>query len=84
MVVDFKASTGYTWGMEMLLEAIRKAIKTGKVTRYRIAKDTGISQPQLSRLMGGKGGLSIEALERLADYLGLEIIIRPKRRRKGR
>jgi transcriptional regulator with XRE-family HTH domain len=70
--------------MDMLLKAIRTAIESSEVTRYRIAKDTGISQPQLSRLMGGKAGLSIEALERLADYLGLEIIIRPKRQRKGR
>ena len=68
----------------MLLKAIRKAIESSEVSRYRIAKDTGISQPQLSRLMGGKAGLSIEALERLADYLGLEIIIRAKRQRKGR
>lgn len=68
----------------MLLKTIRKAIESSEVTRYRIAKDTGISQPQLCRLMSGKTGLSIEALERLADYLGLEIILRPKRQRKGK
>jgi len=66
----------------MLLDAIRKAIKAGGVTRYRIAKDTGVSQSQLSRLMIGERGLSIEALERLADYLGLRIVLKPKRRKK--
>ena len=72
-------------GMARILDAICDAIEASDRTRYRIAKDTGISQTQLSRLMSGERGLSIDALERLADYLGLEIIIRPKRRRrKGR
>jgi len=32
--------------------------------------------------MAGTKGLSVEAIERLVDYLGLEIIIRPKRQQK--
>ena len=70
--------------MARVLDAICDAIEASDKTRYRIAKDTGISQTQLSRLMSGERGLSIDALELLADYLGLEIIMRPKRRRKGR
>ena len=70
--------------MAPILDDIRKAIKASGKSRYRIWKDTGISEGQLSELMAGTKGLSIEALERLAEYLGLEIIIRPKRRRKGR
>ena len=70
--------------MGQILNAIRKAIKNGDKTRYQIAKDTGITQSQLSRLMKRERGLSIESLERLTDYLELEIIIRPKRPRKGR
>lgn len=68
-------------GMGNLLDGIRTAILKSKVTRYRIAKETGIGQPQLSRLMTGEAGLSLKAIERLADYLGLEIVIRPKRRK---
>lgn len=70
--------------MGTVLDEIRAAILKSGVTRYRIAQETSVSQPQLSRLMVGKSGLSIEALERLADYLGLEIIIRPKHRGTGR
>ncbi len=71
--------------MGRILDAICNAIEGSDKTRYRIAKDTGISQTQLSRLMSGERGLSIDALETLADYLGLEIVMRPKRRRrKGR
>ena len=66
--------------MTRLLDAICEGIEASGKTRYRIAKDTGISQTQLSRLMTGERGLSIESAERLADYLGLEIIVRPKRR----
>ena len=72
----------YTAGMAELLDAIRKAIESSEETRYRIAKDAGIAQSQLSRFMSGETGLSVESLEKLADCLGLEIIIRPTRRRR--
>lgn len=70
--------------MAPILDDIRAAIKASGKTRYAIAKDVGISQSQLCQLMAGTKGLSVEAVERLAEYLGLEIEIRPKRRRKGR
>ena len=53
-------------------------------SRYRIAQETGIPESALSRLMSGERGLSVESVETLADYLGLEITIKPKRRKKGR
>lgn len=71
-------------GMTRILDAICEAIEASDKTRYRIAKDTGISQAHLSRLMSGERGLSIDTLERVADYLGLEITIRQRRRQKGR
>ncbi len=70
--------------MVPLIEDIRQAVEASGKTRYRIAKDSGIAESQLSRLMSGERGLSIESLEQLAACLGLEITIRPKRRRKGR
>ena len=73
--------------MGALLDEVRKAIKAAKQagrSRYSISRATGISEAQLSRLMAGQAGLSIESLEALADHLGLEIVIRPKRRRKGK
>jgi len=70
--------------MAMIPDTIRKAIETGKKTRYAIAKETGVSESHLSQFMKGTKGLSYEALERVADNLGLEIVIRPKKKRKGR
>ena len=69
--------------MAEVLEQVRKAIAASGKSRYRIWQETGISQAQLSMLMDGTRGLSIEALERLADCLGLDIVIRRKGRRKG-
>ena len=80
-----QASMPYDDGMAGLLDAICGAIETSGTTRYRISKDTGISQTQLCRVMSGERGLSIGALETLAEYLELEIVMRPKQRRqKGR
>ena len=70
--------------MGATLDQIRKAIEYSSKSRYRIWKETGITQGQLSRLMKGERGLSLDALERLTDCLGLEVVIRPKRGRKGR
>jgi len=67
--------------MAKLTDTIRRAIETSGQTRYRIAKETGIAASQLCRLVNGESGLRVESIEKLADYLELEIIVRPKRRR---
>ncbi len=59
-------------------EAIRKAMEDHPKTRYRIAKETGISESMLSLFAAGKRGMTLERLEYLAEYLDLDIIIRPK------
>ena len=69
--------------MSKILDEIRKAIKASDKSRYRLSKDASIPQSQLSRLMTGEKGLSFEALERLVEALGLEIVIQ-KRKPKGR
>jgi transcriptional regulator with XRE-family HTH domain len=70
--------------MGRVLDEIREAIEQSESSRYAISKVTGVSQAQLSRLMAGRSGLSIASLERVADYLGLEILIRPKRRKRDK
>ena len=70
--------------MTPILDDIREAIDASDKSRYRIAKETGISESRLCQLMAGTKGLSIEALELLADCLGLKIVTEPKRRKKGK
>ena len=61
-----------------------EAIEASGQTRYRISQDTGIAESVLSRFMSGETGLAVETMERLADYLGLEIVLCPKRGRGTR
>lgn len=70
--------------MARILDAIREAIDESDETRNRIAIGSGVNPSQLARLVSGERGLSIETAERLADHLGLEITIRPKRRMASR
>jgi DNA-binding Xre family transcriptional regulator len=67
-----------------ILDKIRKEIRESETSRYRISKEIGISEAQLSRLMAGKSGLSIDSLEKICDFLNIEIVIQTKRRRKGK
>ena len=64
----------------MILENIRKAIKKSGLSRYRIAKDTGIDQSVLFRIVND-GSCNIETADRLCRYLNLEL--KPKQK-KGR
>jgi predicted transcriptional regulator len=59
-----------------LTELILQAMESSGQTRYRIAKETGLSQAALSRFVHGERGLSLQSLETLLNYLGLEV--RPK------
>ncbi len=67
--------------MSKIIEAIRKAIEASDKSRYRLWQETGIDQSHLRKLLNGEARLSYENLELLADALGLEIIVRPKRRK---
>lgn len=70
--------------MSRIVEAMRKAIEASGKTRYRLSQETGIDQAQLSRFMTGEKGLSFDAMERLADALGIEMVLKPKDRKRGK
>ena len=63
-----------------ILDDIREAIETSGESRYAIAKATGLSQTTLSRFVNGERGLSVDALETLADHLGLEVVLKKRRK----
>jgi len=70
--------------MGQLTDAIVTAIRASDKAPGAIARGAGVARSQLSRLLSGERGLNSDTIERLADYLGLEIVIRPKRTRKGK
>ena len=64
-----------------LSDQIRQAVDDSGLTRYRIAKETGISNATLCRFASGERGLPTKTLDRLADFLDLNIAV--GKRRKG-
>ena len=63
---------------------LREAINASGKTRYRLWQETGLSQAHLSQFMAGTKGLSVEAIEKLAQCLDLEIVARPAKRTKAK
>ncbi|MFN0012897.1 MAG: helix-turn-helix domain-containing protein [Phycisphaerales bacterium] len=73
--------------MAKLLEAMRRAIKQAEragTTRYELCKRTRVSQAVVSRFMAGTRGLGVDVIERLADGLDMEVVLRNRTKRKGR
>ena len=67
--------------MDMILEAIAKAIKESGKSRYQISKDTGIDNAVLCRITtgSGTGSCSTKTADILCKYLGLEL--KPKKKK---
>ena len=57
-----------------LSEQLRDAILAAPVSRYRIAKETGVTEAALSRFVRGERGLDLSSADKLAAYLGLELV----------
>ena len=64
-----------------MTEQIQRVIEESGLSRYAIWKASGVSQAALSRFMSGKLGLKTSSLDRLADVLGMEIVVRRGRRK---
>lgn len=65
----------------LLTDQLRQAIDDSGLTRYRIAKESGISESALSQFYNGQRGLSMEALNALGEFLQLKITLgrKPKK-----
>jgi transcriptional regulator with XRE-family HTH domain len=64
---------------EPFSDQLRRAIRESGLTRYAISLRTGIDQATLSKFMKSERGLSLSAIDKLIDDLGLEI--RPRKRK---
>ena len=70
----------------MIMKEIANAIEQSGKTRYRIAVDCGIDHTVMHRIVHG-GSCSVETLDKLCEYLGLELRpvkkrSKPKKKRK--
>jgi len=57
-----------------LSDQIRQAVDASGLSRYRICKETGIDKGLMSRFMAGKGTLSMQTLDAVADLLRIQVV----------
>ncbi len=65
-------------------DQIRQAIDDSGLTRYEIAKHTGIDESALAKFYNGDRGLSMKALNALGECLELKITLGRKPGKKGK
>ena len=63
-------------------DEIRAAVENCGMSRYRIAKITGIDAAVLCRFVQGQVGLSMDTLDKLAECIGLHVADKQKPRAK--
>jgi transcriptional regulator with XRE-family HTH domain len=68
---------------DLLTDQLRQAIDDSGLTRYQIAKETGINESALAKFYNGRRGLSMDGLNALGKYLQLTIILGRKPGKKG-
>ncbi|MEW4568501.1 helix-turn-helix transcriptional regulator [Tautonia sp. JC769] len=68
---------------QRLSDQIRDAVNVSGMSRYAICKTIGFNQGAMSRFMSGKGGMSLETLDRLAELLGLSIVVESNEQPEG-
>ena len=56
-----------------LSEQLRRLIEDGPLTRYRIAKESGVDASQLFRFVNGTGRLTTDSLDKVGKVLKLQI-----------
>jgi transcriptional regulator with XRE-family HTH domain len=66
-----------------LTDQLRQAINDSGLTRYRIAKETGIRESALAQFYNGHRGLSMKSLNALGEFLQLKITLGRKPETKG-
>jgi transcriptional regulator with XRE-family HTH domain len=66
-----------------LTDQLRQAIDDSGLTRYQIAKATGIDESALAKFYNGRRGLSMDALNALGEYLQLTIALGRKPGKRG-
>jgi transcriptional regulator with XRE-family HTH domain len=59
-------------------DQIRNAVDRSGMSRYAICSAIRLDQATMSRFMSRKAGLSLAVLDKLADWIGLDVVARPE------
>lgn len=80
--IEYHASMA-TKRTRKLTDQVRQAMDDSGLTRYQIAKETGIDESALAKFYNGHRGLSMQALNALGECLQLTITLGRKPDKKG-
>lgn len=61
-----------------IFSIIEERMKGMNVSFYRINRDLDISDITLKRLRRGIGGCNVNTIARIAEYLGMELVLKQK------
>ncbi len=73
-----RISSGYNPAMakKLISEQLREAIERSGKTRYRIHKETGIAESQLSRFVNDPSvSLSLKNIDKLCECIGARLVL---------
>ena len=60
---------------KLLSDQLREILDSGPMTRYRLSKEAGVDQGQLSRFVLGKGQMTFNTLDRIGQVLKLRLVV---------
>ena len=69
---------------QKLSDQIRRAIEACGKSRYQIAKETGVDAATLCRFVQGRHGLLLDTLDRVAECIGMRIVLEGEHPKKKR
>ena len=65
-------------------DQLRQIVESCGMTRYQLAKESGIDETTLCRFVHGERCLSERNLDKLGEYLGLRIVADKPGKKKGK
>jgi hypothetical protein len=68
--------------MKPFSEQLKQAILTCGKSRYRIAKETGVTEAQLSRFICGHSDLALLTIDKIMPCIGARLTMDAPRKRK--
>ncbi len=68
-------------GMDGVSDVLQETIAESGLSLYRISLDTGVVKTSLMRFMRGETSLRLDKADALAEYFGLELVKRTRKRR---
>ena len=60
---------------KLLSDQLKGILNSGAMTRYELAKRSGVDQGQLSRFVLGKGQMTFRTLDKIGAVLRLRLVV---------